>query len=135
MASDLNTTHEPSMTELVTGIIADGQTLFKQQIDMLAHEIKEDFSRTREAGWMLGLGAGIGLVGALLLGVMLVLLTQWALPALPLWTCYGIWGSVTLIVGAGLAFLGKWRLDSFNPLKDETAQSVKENMSWITNPK
>jgi hypothetical protein len=135
MAIDLQTTHEPSVTELVTGIIADTQTLFKQQIEMLTHEIKNDFSKTREAGFMLGLGAGVGLVGALLLAWMLVLLTSLALPDLPLWACYGGWGTVLFIIGAGLAYLGKLKLDSFNPLKDETARSVKENMAWITNPK
>jgi hypothetical protein len=135
MAIDLQTTHEPSVTGLVTGIIADAQSLFKQQIEMLTHEIKEDFSKTREAGFMLGLGAGLGLVGALLLALMLVLLTSLALPDLPLWACYGSWGTVMFIIGAGFAYLGKLKLDSFNPLKDETAQSVKENVGWITNPK
>ena len=135
MAIDLQTTHEPSVTELVTGIIGDAQSLFKQQIEMLTHEIKEDFSKTREAGFMLGLGAGLGLVGALLLALMLVLLTSLALPDLPLWACYGCWGTVMFILGAGLAYLGKLKLDSFNPLEDETAQSVEENVAWITNPK
>jgi hypothetical protein len=135
MAIDLHTPHDPSVTELVTGIIADAQSLFKQQIEMLTHEIKEDFSKTREAGLMLGLGAGAGLVGALLLALMLVELTLLALPELPLWACYGGWGTVMFIIGAGLAYMGKLKLDSFNPLKDETAQSVKENVAWITNPK
>lgn len=135
MALELNTTHEPTVTELVTGIIADGQTLFKQQIEMLSHELKKDLAKTRQAGLMLGLGAGIGLVGAVLLAVMLVLLTNWALPEWPLWACYGLWGSMTFIVGTGLACMGKWKLDSFNPLTDESAQSMKENVSWTTNPK
>ena len=135
MATDLNTAHEPSVTELVSGIIADAQSLFKQQVDMLTHEIKEDFSKTRQAGLMLGLGAGVGLVGTLLLSLMLVLLTSWALPDWPLWACYGGWGMVMFILGAGLAYLGKLKLDSFNPLEDETAQSVEENVAWITNPK
>src|ERR1700730_4201967 len=113
MAIDLHTPpHEPSVTELVTGIIGDAQSLFKQQIEMLTHEIKEDFSKTRQAGFMLGLGAGIGLVGALLLALMLVLLTSLALPDLPLWACYGIWGTVMFIIGAGFAYLGKLKLDS-----------------------
>jgi hypothetical protein len=135
MAIDLPATHEPSVTELVTGIIADAQSLFKQQIEMVTHEIKEDFSKTREAGFMLGLGAGVGLVGTLLLALMLVQLTSLALPDLPLWACYGIWGAVMFIMGAVLAYMGKLKLDSFNPLKDETARSVKENVAWITNPK
>lgn len=135
MAIDQSATHEPSVTELVSGIMADAQKLFEQQVEMLTHEIKEDFGKTRDAGLMLGLGAGVGLVGAMLLAVMLVMLTQWALPDWPLWACYGIWGAVISIIGASLAFMGKSKLDGFNPLKDETAQSVKENVAWLTNQK
>lgn len=135
MAVDLETTHEPSVTELVTGIIADGQKLFKQQVEMLTHEIKEDVAKTRQAGLLLGFGVGVGLVGAVLLAMMLVLLTNWALPDLPLWSCYGIWGAIVFILGAGLAYKGHLKLDGFNPLKDESAQTMKENVAWITNPK
>ncbi len=135
MAIDLESAPTPTVTALVTGIIADGQSLFKQQADMLAREIKADLRRTREAGLLLILGASVGLVGAILLAMMLVLLTQWAMPQWPLWACCGTWGLVMLVAGSGLFCLGKLRLDSFNPLKDESAQSVKENMSWTTNPK
>jgi len=135
MAIDLNTAHEPSATELVTGIIGDAQLLFKQQVEMLTHEIKADLTKTRAAGFMLVLGAGLGLVGALLLGQMLVFLTSSALPDFPVWACYGIWGTVMFFLGAGLAYMGKLKFDSFNPMTDETAQSVKENVKWTTNPK
>jgi len=138
MATDLNAahdTHEASVTELVSGIINDAQTLFKQQIEMLKHEVKEDMRKAREASMMLGLGAGIGGVGAILLAHMLSLWTNWAFPNVPLWGCYGIWGAVTLVIGAGLLFAGKSKLDTVNPLEDEAAKTVKENVQWITNPK
>jgi Putative Actinobacterial Holin-X, holin superfamily III len=136
MATDLHSTHEPSVTGLVTGIINDAQTLFKQQFEMLKHEVKEDFRKTREASLMLGIGAGIGAVGAMLVAHMLALAT-FALfaPHLPLWACYGIWGAVTLAVGVGLVLAGKTKLDTVRPLDDEVAQTVKENVEWITKPK
>jgi hypothetical protein len=138
MATDLQPvreTPESSVTELVSGIISDAQTLFKQQIEMLKHEVKEDMRKAREASLMVGLGAGIGGVGAILLAHMLSLLTNWAFPNVPLWVCYGIWGAVTLVIGAGLVLAGKSKLETVNPLVDEAAKIVEENVQWITKPK
>jgi len=72
MATDLRSDHEPSVTELVSGILNDAQTLFKQQFEMLKHEVKEDFRKTREASLMLGLGAGVGGVAVTQAGAMVV---------------------------------------------------------------
>jgi Putative Actinobacterial Holin-X, holin superfamily III len=135
MATDLRSNHEPSVTELVSGIINDAQTLFKQQFEMLKHEVKEDFRKTREASLMLGIGAGVGGIGALLLAHMLALLTNWAFPNLPLWVCYGIWGGVTLVAGVAVLLAGKSKLETVKPLDDVAAQTVKENVEWITKPK
>jgi hypothetical protein len=135
MATDLRSNHDPSVTELVTGIIGDAQTLFKQQFEMLKHEVKEDFRKTREASLLLGLGAGIGGVGAILLAHTLSLLTNWVFPHWPLWVCYGIWGAVMLVVGAAVVYAGKSTLETVHPLDDQAAQTVKENVEWITKPK
>jgi hypothetical protein len=54
---------------------------------------------------------------------------------LPLWACYAICGAVFVIVAIGLALAGKARLESVNPLEDKTAQTVKENVEWLTKPK
>jgi VIT1/CCC1 family predicted Fe2+/Mn2+ transporter len=130
MAHDLQTGSAqgsgPSMTSLVTGIINDAQELIKQQIHMLRHEIKEDFRKTKEATMSLAVGAGVCLLAV-------VYLLNWA--GLLLWVSYLIVGGVFLIVGGVLAYLGKKKFDSFNPLPDETAQALKENVEWITKPK
>jgi Putative Actinobacterial Holin-X, holin superfamily III len=134
MATDLKSTHEPSVTELVTGIINDAQALFKQQFEMLKHEVREDLRKAREGSLMLAVGGGVGLLGAFLLTQMLALFTHWAVPSLPDWACYGIWGVVMAIISAALFYTGKSKLDSVKPL-DETAQTVKENVQWIGKPK
>jgi hypothetical protein len=135
MATDVQTTNEPSLVELVTGIVNDGQTLLKQQFQMFKHEIKEDVHKAKDGSIMLGIGAGIGLVGAILWAMTLSLLLNTLVPTLPLWACYAIWGAVFVIVAVGLALAGKARLESVNPLEDETAQTVKENVEWLTKPK
>ncbi|MFO0822038.1 MAG: phage holin family protein [Gemmataceae bacterium] len=51
-----------SITRLVSGILDDAQTLVRQQFDMLKAEIREDFSRSKQA-------AEFGATGIVLLTV------------------------------------------------------------------
>jgi hypothetical protein len=122
-----------SITSLVTGIIDDAQELIKQQVHMLRHEIKEDIRKTREATMALALGALVALLGILMLCFTVVHLLNWA--ELALWVSYLIVGGVLTIVGGVLAYLGKKKFDSFNPLPVESTQALKENVEWITKPK
>jgi len=135
MATDLKPEQDVSATALVSGIIGDAQNLLKQQFDLLKHEVREDIRKTRNAGQLLGMAVGFGLVGAVLLGLMLAHLLAWSEPGLPLWICFGICGGAILVAGVGLYCVGLAKLNSFNPLEDETASTLKENVQWITNPK
>jgi hypothetical protein len=124
-----------SATQLVGGIITDAQELVKQQLALLRHEVKEDFRKAKEAGSFLVWGAGSALVASILLCLMLVHLLSWAVPELPLWVCYGIVGAPIAALGGALFFAGAHKVRSFNPLHDQSAQALKENYQWITNPK
>jgi len=75
---------------------------------------------------------------------MLVFLLHWlTLPVgaevdparIPLWGCFGIVSALFLLTGAALVWLGYKKFESFNPLPDETAKTVKENVEWIMNSK
>jgi len=123
-----------SVAPLVTGIVDDLQELIKQNLTLFKVEVREDFKKTKEAAAALGAGIGLAIVGALHLTLMLVFLLWWAFnPGLPLWVCFAIVGGVFAGVGGALTFRGKKKLDSFNPLPDETAQALKENVQWIKN--
>src|SRR3954466_11571948 len=138
MATDLRSPpdNNASVTELVTGIIRDGQELIKQQFELLKHEVHEDFRKTRDASLMLAAGGVVALVGAIHLSLMLVYLLNWATNGnLPLWACFAICGGVVFLIGAGLVYAGIHKFSTFNPLPDETAQALKENVQWITQPK
>jgi hypothetical protein len=124
-----------SATQLVGGIITDAQELVKQQLALLRHEVKEDFRKAEEAGSFLVWGLGGALVGSIVLCLMLVHLLSWAAPALPVWVCYGIVGAPIVTLGGALYFAGAHKVRSFNPLHDQSAQALKENYQWITNPK
>jgi len=137
-----STTAEPSTTGLLSGIISDFGDLIKQEIRFAQAEFKSDLSKTREAATSLGIGVGVASLSGLLLAWMLVHLLHWvtspaeADPAkLPLWACFGIVGGVFGAIGGVLIMGSLKKFQSFNPLPDKTAQTLKENVQWIANSK
>ena len=133
--ADLQTTHDPgtnrSVAPLLTGIVNDIQDLLKQNLALFKVEVREDVRKTKEAAAALGVGAALAGVGGLHLTLMLVFLLA-LIPRIDLWVCFGIVGAV--FVGAGLALFlrGKNKLESFNPLPDESAEALKENVQCLT---
>jgi len=133
-----------SFTSLVKGIVNDVGDLIKQEFRFARTEIKTDLRRTGEASRSLAIGIVIASLGLVLLLLMLVHLLHWlSVPSglaldparLPLWACYAIVGGLLTVGGGVLAYAGKKKFDSFNPLPDETAKNIKENLEWITNSK
>jgi len=142
MANEVHTSTEPSTTNLVRGIINDIGDLIRQEMRFARTEVKTDLRKSREAVTVLALGVGTAVLGVFLLAVMLVFLLHWlTLPAgndpatIPLWGCFGIVSAVFLLTGAAFTWMGYKKFDSFNPLPDETAKTVKENVEWIMNSK
>jgi hypothetical protein len=122
-----------SITELVSGIIDDSQQLLRQQLHMFKAEVKQDLRKTTDAAKYLGIGAGVAAVGGLMLVFALVYLLAWAFPGLALWGCYAIVGGVFAIVGGGLIWGGVKLFQSNNPLPDQSAEALQENVQWLTN--
>jgi hypothetical protein len=146
MATEVQNHPEQSMASLVGGIVGDFQDLIKQQLALTRKEIEADLRKTREAATLLGVGIGLALFGCFALCLMLAHLIHFLTTpavaraslepaAIPLWGCYGLVTVVLLGVGGALAFAGKKKFDSFNPLPDESAQALKENIEWIANKK
>lgn len=134
MAEDVQTAPgtSHSVAPLLSGIINDIQDLLKQNLALFKVEVKEDLKKTKESFAALGAGIALAALGSLLLVLMLVHLLNWAVPALPLWACFGIVGGI--LTGAGLALYlrGKAKLESFNPLPAESAEALMENVQCIT---
>jgi len=142
MANEVQTSSEPSTTSLLRGIIKDIGDLIREEIRFARAEMRSDLKRTGSATAALALGAGAALLGVLLFAVMLVFLLHWlTAPAgtdpasVPLWACFGIWSGVFLLTGAALGWYGYKKFETFNPLPDETAQTVRENVEWLMNSK
>jgi len=144
MPNEVHTPPEQSLTGLLGGIISDFGDLIRQEIRFAKAEVKSDLSKTREAISILAIGVGIASVSGLLLVWMLVYLLHWlTIPAgdgldpakLPLWVCFGIVGGLLAVIGGITIQTGLWKLQSNNPLPDQTVQNVKENVQWIANSK
>lgn len=129
------TVSEASLTSLVTGIVSDAQELVKQQFALFKHEVKEDLHKTLQAAIALGIGVGVALVGGLSLWLAIVFILFWAFPVVPLWGWFAIVGALFLVAGALIFYAGKAKLESFNPLPDQSAEALRENVQWITRPK
>jgi hypothetical protein len=134
MATDV-TDNNASVTGLVSGIIDDTQRLFKQQAELLKADLRKDIKEAKEAGVaMITAGALLG-SGGLLLLFMLVHLLSWAIPQLPLWGSFGIVGGVLAAAGGIAFYQGREKLEHLNPLPENSAQALQENLQWKTNPK
>jgi len=131
---------EASMASLLRGIINDIGDLIRQEIRFARTEIKSDVRKTTRASAVLALGVGAACLGVVLVALMTVHLIHTLSGAgdsatIPLWGCYGLVAAVFLVVGSGVTYLGYKALQKINPMPDETAQSVKENVEWIMNSK
>jgi uncharacterized membrane protein YqjE len=135
MATDLREDQAPSVTALTSGIIDDVQELLKQQFELFKHELRDDVAKIKVAALALATAAGVGFMGFFLLGITLGLALNAVVPSLPLWGCFAIVTAVFFISAGALCALGVFKLKSIDPMHDETAQALKENVQWVTKPK
>jgi hypothetical protein len=102
-------TPEPTITQLLTGLMHDATALLRQEWALATHEARAELWKLMRTVMSLGIGAGIAALGGWLLILMLVHLLQ-ALTGFPLWACYGIGGALFAGVGVVLLILGKQKL-------------------------
>jgi hypothetical protein len=134
MTNDLQSPpDQQSTTALLTGILNDAQELFRQQVTLVRTEIREDFRKTKKAAVPMGIGLWLALLGTALLSVTVALLLETA--GLPAWASFAVVGVAVFLVGGGLFYAGKKKLESFNPLPDESAKALEENLQWLAKPK
>jgi putative superfamily III holin-X len=121
---------EPTLAQLMHGLVNDAKLLMRQELALAKHEMQEEVRKTKTAMVSLGAGIGIAAVGGLLLIVMLVHLLN-ALTEWPLWICYGIIGGVCAIAGGVLLYRGKRHMSQIDMVPQQTVETMKENVRWI----
>lgn len=124
---------EPGIASLIGGIVGDTKRLVKQHLDLFRHEVREDFRKSKRAARIMAIAHMLALVGCVFVAAMLVGLLVWAVPAVPWWCWSGLVGAALLIVSAAVYHSAKNLLASINPLPDETARVIKEELGWTKN--
>ncbi|GAA3988575.1 phage holin family protein [Streptomyces marokkonensis] len=120
-----------SVGQLMSGVTADLQTLFRQEIELAKAEIKEEGTRAGKAAGMFG-GAGFAgymvllfLSLAAVLGLANVMDGGWA--AL-------IVTAVWAVVAAVLYMKGRAGMRTVSPKPERTVETMKENAEWARHP-
>jgi hypothetical protein len=135
MATEVLNEQNPSVVSLVSGILQDAQKLVTQQFELFKQELRGEVDKATAALKVTMAGASIAFVGAILLGIGFALALQAALPELPLWASFAIFGGVFLALGGGLCLAGWGQLHTVTPLPEQSENALKENMQWLTNQK
>ncbi len=127
MIHDSNETAGQSLSALVGEIAGDAHRLVKQHVELLRHEVREDFRKSRRAALVMVGAHVLGVVGCAAVAAMLVGLLTWAAPAVPWWCWCGIVGGALMALSALVYRRGKRMVASMNLLPNEIAQALKEN--------
>ena len=120
-----------SVTGLVAGIIADAQTLIRQQAEMFKAELQQDFQRSKRAAEFGALGIVCTTVGTLGLMTALAYLLHEQLQ-FAMWASWGIVGGLFLLAGVASGGVSYFLLERINPLPDKTIRSLKDTIAWKT---
>lgn len=119
---------EPSLGELLGGLVGNMQDLIRGEVGLAKQELKEE---AKQAGVGAGMLAGAGVMA--LVGLIFVGLTAtYALTlVLPGWAAALIVAALFLIVGFVLYRLGRQRLQRIDPVPRQSIESLKEDTEWI----
>jgi uncharacterized membrane protein YqjE len=133
MAEDrIHTDTGPSLTSLVSGIVADLQKLVRQEIQLARTEVKQEWEKTKTAAGAMAAGVALLSLGVIVLcGMVVALLKEFT--ALPLWACCAIVGGALAVLGVLLLVIGRAKANQVHVIPQQTAETMKENVQWMQN--
>jgi len=134
MQPDATSDADTSLSDLVSGIVHDAQSLIGQQFTLLRRELADELRRAVRGLVSVATGAGIAAVGGVLLVLALVHGVH-AWTALPLWACYAAVGGGLLLIGWLILHLGRRSVSEVHLMAPpQTTAALKENLEWLTHP-
>jgi hypothetical protein len=121
---------EQNLTSLAGKVVHDSEKLLGQQIDLFRAELGQEFHRVADSVVTVVVGVSLATGGIILIGFMLAdllqMLTDW-----PMWCGYGLIGGICIAGGLILVRFGRTRLARVQLVPRQTAQAVKENVTWL----
>ena len=121
----------PSFVSLLGGIANDAAELLLREVALTKLEVQYELRKAKTAAIALGIGIGTIAMGGILLMLMLVHVLA-ALTVVPLWGCYGIVGSVLVVLGGVLLAAGKTKADERDVVPQRKVERIKESAQWLT---
>jgi uncharacterized membrane protein YqjE len=124
--------HEESFGELLSGLASDMSTLIKQEVELAKVEVS---AKAKKAGKGVGLLAGAGVAGLLVLMTLTALLVVALDAALELWLAILLVLLLWAVVAGVLALAGRSALrQAAPPVPEQTVDTVKEDVRWAKHP-
>jgi uncharacterized membrane protein YqjE len=124
--------HEESFGELLSGLASDMSTLIKQEVELAKVEVS---AKAKKAGKGVGLLAGAGVAGLLVLMTLTALLVVALDAALELWLAILLVLLLWAVVAGVLAVAGRSALrQAAPPVPEQTVDTVKEDVRWAKHP-
>jgi hypothetical protein len=93
-------------------------------------EVQYELRQAKTAAIVLGIGIVIVAMGGVLLMLMLVQVLA-AFTVVPLWGCYGIVGSVLVVLGGIQLAAGTTKTEELN-VAPRTVERIMESAQWLT---
>jgi hypothetical protein len=120
---------EPSakgtLSSLAREAFADVRSLARETAELFRNYTANTHN-TGRTRMLLIAGAGIVLVGAILVCLTFVHLLAWGLPNQPIWISYGAIAVPVLGIGIALMAMGRKRMRSFDPLRAHSAKVMQD---------
>ena len=116
----------PSFVSLIGGIANDAKDLLLREVALTKLEVQDELRKAKSKAIALGIGIGVCALGGICLVLTLVHLLS-SLTSIPLWGCYGIVGSLLVIVGGVLLMAAKANADQLDAVPLRTIKRIKES--------
>lgn len=124
-------TGEPSLGELFRQLAEDSATLVKQEVALAKTEMSRNIKNAARDAVMVAVGAGVALLGVIVLLAALVILLGDALNNY--WLGALIVGLVFLAIGGLLAVSNLNKLKHEELAPDRTIKTLQEDKRWLQN--
>jgi uncharacterized membrane protein YqjE len=119
-----------SLSDLLSEMTRDLSTLFRKEIELAKVETSEQVSRATKAGTLFGATAVIGLLALMLLSMA----AGFGLAeVMPTGAAFAIVGVVFAVVAAVLGMSGKKKMQSVNPVPNQTVQTLRRDVEVARN--
>lgn len=131
MLRELQQELQNGISPLISGIVADTQSLLQKEIELARAELRVEVSKIRQSFLLIGIGYALALVSGILFAATIAALLIYLRPETLLWQSFC---AVAVLVGItswiSFAYSRALRRD-IRIVPEQTLESIKENAEWI----